>query len=92
MKTEKLVLGVLGGVAAGALMGILFAPAKGKKTRRKIMNKGNDGVDALKDKFDSLLDTVSEKYENIWEPEEDLITEGKAKLNSVKKEIKKHEH
>ncbi|WP_291101543.1 MULTISPECIES: YtxH domain-containing protein [unclassified Flavobacterium] len=91
MKTDKLILGVLGGVAAGALMGILFAPEKGSKTRRKIARKGNDSVDVFKDKLDSLIDNVSKKYDSIWQSEKDLIAEGKAKLNSIKKEIKSQE-
>ena len=52
MKTDKVVLGILGGIATGAMLGILFAPEKGTKTRRKIMDKGNDYADDLKDKFD----------------------------------------
>ena len=39
MKADKLILGVLGGVAVGALMGVLFAPEKGSKTRKKISNE-----------------------------------------------------
>ncbi|MBC7845134.1 MAG: YtxH domain-containing protein [Flavobacterium sp.] len=91
MNSSKLLLGVLGGVAAGALMGVLFAPEKGSKTRKKIMNKANDGVDVLKDKFDSLLESMNEKYENIWHAKEELISEGEAKLNAVKRELKNME-
>ena len=36
MKAGKVFLGVLAGVAAGAVLGILFAPDKGSKTRKKI--------------------------------------------------------
>ena len=39
MGTGKILLGVLAGVAAGATLGILFAPAKGSKTRKKIIEK-----------------------------------------------------
>ncbi|WP_269241839.1 YtxH domain-containing protein [Flavobacterium limnophilum] len=88
MNSGKLVLGVLGGLAAGALMGVLFAPEKGSKTRRKIMNKANDGADALKDKFDSLLESMNDKYEDIWKAKDELISEGESKLNAVKKELK----
>jgi gas vesicle protein len=88
MNSSKLVLGILGGLAAGALMGVLFAPEKGSQTRKKIMNKANDGADALKDKFDSLLESVNQKYENIWQAKEELISEGEARLNAVKKELK----
>ena len=36
MSTGKLVVGVLAGVAVGALVGMLFAPDKGSETRKKI--------------------------------------------------------
>ncbi|MFI0491189.1 YtxH domain-containing protein [Flavobacterium sp.] len=88
MKTDKIILGVVGGIVTGAVMGILFAPAKGKKTRRKIMNKGVDSVDDLKDKFDSLLGTITKKYETIWDSTEDLIAQEKAKIDLSKKEMK----
>jgi len=39
MSSSKVLLGVLGGVAAGALMGVLFAPSEGKKTRKKFYPK-----------------------------------------------------
>jgi gas vesicle protein len=84
MKADKLILGVLGGVAVGALMGILFAPEKGSKTRKKILDKGSDYTDDLKYKFDGLLETMNNKYENIKQEGENLITEGKAKFNNTK--------
>jgi len=88
MNSSKLLLGILGGVAAGALMGVLFAPEKGSKTRKKIISKANDGADVLKDKFDSMLESMNQKYENIWHAKEELISDGEARLNAVKKELK----
>ncbi len=84
MKADKLILGVLGGVAVGALMGVLFAPEKGSKTRKKILDKSSDYADDLKYKFDGLLETMNDKYENIIQEGENLITESKAKFNNTK--------
>lgn len=51
MKNNNVLLGILGGVAVGAALGILFAPAKGSETRKKIADKGNDLKDNFKDFF-----------------------------------------
>lgn len=88
MNSSKVLLGILGGVAAGALVGILFAPDKGTKTRKKIIGKAKDGKDYLKDKSNSLLESASQKYENIWQAKEQLLTDGEAKLDGLKKEFK----
>ena len=88
MSSSKVLLGILGGVAAGALMGVLFAPSEGKKTRKKILYKANGSADALKGKFDSALESMNKKYEQIWHKEGELVSEGRAKLNSLKKELK----
>ena len=84
MKADKIILGVLGGVAVGALLGVLFAPEKVDKTRKKIIDKSNDYADELKDKLDTLLGTINRKYEKIWKEGESLIAEGKSKLHDVK--------
>jgi len=87
MKTDKVILGVLGGLAAGAIMGILFAPEKGKKTRKKIKNVGNDYKDELKEKFDAALETISKKYDVLKEEGQGLFDEGRSKFEKTKKDI-----
>lgn len=88
MKTDKVILGILGGVAVGALLGILFAPEKGDKTRKRVMDKSNDYADELKDKLDTLLGTMTNKYEKIWKEGENLISQGKSKFEDSKAEGK----
>lgn len=60
-----MLLGLLAGAAAGAVIGLLFAPEKGSDTRKKIASKGNDYKQDLKDKFGNLIDTASEKMESV---------------------------
>lgn len=61
MESGKTTAGVLLGVGIGALLGILFAPAKGTKTRRRILDKGQNYTNELKGKFDEMYQDVSEK-------------------------------
>ena len=42
MSAGKVFASVLAGAAAGAVLGILFAPDKGTETRRKIAETGSD--------------------------------------------------
>ena len=88
MKSGNILLGVFAGIAAGALMGILFAPEKGAKTRKQILRKGEDYADVLKEKFDDFLDIVTEKYESTRQKAEGSISKGKTKYEKVKKEVK----
>ena len=65
MSTGKVFLGVLAGAAAGALAGILLAPAKGSETRRKILQKGEYYKDAVKEEFNQLIDVITGKFEKV---------------------------
>lgn len=73
MNTGKTAAGVLLGVGVGALLGVLFAPAKGTKTRRRIMDKGQDYADELKGKFDELYHDVSDKYDSFIEEAKTVV-------------------
>jgi len=63
MGAEKVVVGLLAGLAAGAILGVLFAPDKGSETRRKISESGGEFADKLKEKLDELMGKMDEKFE-----------------------------
>lgn len=65
MSTGKMLLGLLTGIAAGSMMGVLFAPDKGSSTRKKINKKSNDYLHEAGAKFNKMVDSVSRKYDNM---------------------------
>ena len=79
MSTGKVVLGTLAGLAIGAIAGILFAPDKGSKTRKQIMDKGDDYLDELKSKVDQISDFLAEKFESTKKDAEEMVEKRKAK-------------
>ena len=80
MSTGKVLLGVLGGIAAGALIGVLFAPRKGSKTRRQILDKKNDYSDSIKEKINEFMDNISEKFDQIKEEVADFAEQKKSNM------------
>lgn len=63
MTTSKAILGILAGIATGAVIGVFLAPEKGDKLRRNISRKSEDLADAINDKidekFEELLQNIS---------------------------------
>lgn len=99
MKKTNLALGILGGAALGAILGVLFAPAKGSETREKIAQKGGELSDLAKGQIDelasiakssvqSLANQLANSAEQAIEDGKELLAEGKSKLNDLKKDVK----
>jgi len=83
--TKKIIGALLLGTAVGAAVGILFAPAKGTKTRKAIVEKGEDLTDSMKDKFNEFLESVKKEYEMVKEKATSHYSENG---NSKKEEVK----
>jgi gas vesicle protein len=100
MKKSNVVMGVLAGVAVGALLGILFAPDKGTNTRKKIYRKGEVVVEDLQEKAHKLsekashlaakasrlVDKVNESVSNVKSQAHDVVENAKSKFAGMKHE------
>lgn len=86
MKNTDVFVGVLSGLAVGAILGVLFAPDKGSNTRRKIAQKGTDLADNLKGSFSDFITSVEDQYSNFTSNAADALEEGKSNLERISKE------
>lgn len=61
----KLVGALLVGAAIGGALGILFAPDKGSETRKKLIAKGGDLTDSIKNNLGELVDKGKREVESM---------------------------
>lgn len=80
MSIQKVILGVLAGAAAGAILGILYAPEKGSTIRKKFSRKSYAYSDELEEKFNDLIDSITEQFQAVVE-EVNLMADAE-KLNT----------
>lgn len=65
MDNGKVVTALLAGLAAGAVLGILFAPEKGSETRDKLNESLADLGDAIKERAEEQISQLSEFKDKI---------------------------
>ena len=70
--TGKIITAVVIGAAAGAALGILFAPDSGANTRKKIGQEGKKLADTVKNKFREAKDKLNTLKEDTEQVVEDL--------------------
>ncbi|MBD0723624.1 hypothetical protein B6A10_00355 [Flavobacterium sp. L1I52] len=95
--TGKTLIALASGAAIGAVLGILFAPDKGEKTRQKIKDGYKDLEKDMKSKLANAKVDLEESYENMLSSmsykTEDAITFLEKKLADLKeKNAKLHKN
>jgi len=76
---SKVLVGLLAGLAAGAALGLLFAPEKGSDTRDKLNQ-------SLKDLGDSIKDRAADEINNLSSLKDKVVDSIKSKLRDVEDE------
>lgn len=87
MEKGKVVLGTLAGFAIGVGVGVLFAPAKGSETRKKIRDKSDMLIDNFKSALDSISDKIEQQVDQTKSNAENLVEKGKDKFDDIKKDV-----
>jgi gas vesicle protein len=80
MNSGKILLGVLAGIAIGAITGILFAPEKGSTTRKNIADKSDAYANKLGSQFKGFVEGMTEKFESMTNEAEAMAENGASKV------------
>jgi len=76
---SKVVVSLLAGLAAGAALGILFAPEKGNETRDKL-------TESLKNLSDSIRETAATEIDNLVGMKDKIVDNIKTKISGEEEE------
>lgn len=77
---SKVLVGLLAGLAAGAALGLLFAPEKGSETRDKLSQ-------SLKDLGDSIKDMAADEINSLSSLKEKVVSSVKSKVKHTEEEV-----
>lgn len=77
---SKVLIGLLTGLAAGAALGLLFAPEKGSETRDRLNQ-------SLKELGDSIKDMAADEINNLSSLKDKVVGSVKGKLKDAEEEF-----
>jgi len=76
---SKVIVALLVGLAAGAALGVLFAPDKGTETRDKL-------AESLKNLGESIKETAANEIDNLINLKDKVVDNIKTKINGAEME------
>jgi gas vesicle protein len=82
MSKKNVLIGFLSGIAAGAAIGILFAPAKGTDTRDKIKRTSRKVTDDITETIGKQVDSLRRHFNNF-------VDDTKNRFGNLESEVKK---
>src|SRR5260370_5987648 len=75
------VAGIGFGIAAGSLIGLLYAPQAGRRTRRQIAAALEDGADYVTSKAEDTGDYIQKQTSHLRHEAGELLDRGKAAID-----------
>ena len=82
--TTKVILGIVGAAAAGAIIGMLVAPEKGTELRKRVKETANDWACQLADLFAEQKENLENLRGKANRKASDLRSEAEDRFNNVK--------
>jgi gas vesicle protein len=81
------VAGIGFGIAAGSLIGLLYAPQAGRRTRRQIAAALGDGADYVKSKAEDTGDYIQKQTSHLRDEAGELLDRGKAAIEEGRADV-----
>ncbi len=82
--STKVIIGIVGAAAAGAVIGMLLAPDKGSEIRRKVKHTANDWACQLADLFAEGKTELTNLKNKASRTAKDLQNQAEERYNNVK--------
>lgn len=85
--TTKVILGIIGAAAAGAVIGMLIAPEKGSDIRQKVKDAANDWACQLADLFAEGKSELNSFTNKASGKAKDLAGKAEDRYNNVRESL-----